>query len=132
MKGYEGGSFSDKSFAAALSLSLVWHLFWFSLVTVGMNPEKKLLKPRSRIVFLGSVLDEKIFRTLLENRLELSKGLPRKFSELSEPADAQIKTAQRQGRGSVVTLPLEKKSRAVVGSLIEGTKALPPQEIKRA
>lgn len=131
MRGYEGWSFSDKSFAVALGLSLVWHLFWFSLVTVSMNPEKRLIKPRSRIVFLGPVLDEKIFRVLVESKPELSKALPRKFSEMPMPAESQIRTAERYTRGSVVNLPLEKRSWAAVNGLIGGTKAVPERDIKR-
>ena len=130
MKGYEGWSFSDKSFAMALGLSLVWHLFWFSMVTVSTNLEKRPVKPRSRIVFLGPVLDEKIFRTLVESKPELSKALPRKFSEFSEPVDTQIKTAERYNRGSVLNLPLEKRSLEAVNGLIGGTKTAPQHKVR--
>ena len=109
MKGYEGWSFSDKSFAIALGLSLVWHLFWFSLVTIGVNPEKRAAKPRAKIVFLGPVLDDKIFRTLVENKPELSKTLSRRLSDLISPVNIQTKTSERYSPGPVVSLPLGKK-----------------------
>ena len=82
-------------------------------------------------MFVGPVLDEKIFRALVEKEPELSGALPRKFSERSLPADIQTKTAERYSRSSVVSLPLEKRSREEVNGFIGGTKATPPQDLRK-
>ncbi len=128
MKGYEGWSFSDKSFATALGLSVVWHLCWFSLITVGMNPDKKIVKQKAKIVFLGPVLNNNIFRTLVETKPELSKTVTRKLSEFSGLANIQTKTMERYSRNSVVSLPLGEKSSQAVRGLILGVKAAPDRE----
>ena len=128
VKGYEGWSFSDRSFAVALGLSIIWHLFWFSLVTIGLNPEKKLAKPRAKIIFLGPVLDDKIFHTLVESKPELSKTLSHRLLEFSAPVDIKTKTIERYNPGPAVNLPLEEKTRNSVRGMVGGAKASPEHE----
>ena len=125
MKGYEGWSFRDKSFLIALGLSVIWHLLWFFLVTVSLNPDRSLSKPKAKIVFLGSVLNDTIFRTLVETKPELSHVVTRKLSEYTALVDVRSKTIDRYSRGSVVSLPLGEKSENVVRGLIRGTKMVP-------
>lgn len=122
MKGYEGWSFSDKSFAVALSLSIAWHLFWFSLVTIGVTPEKGVHRPGSKIVFLGSVLDDKIFRVLMQSKPDLPQGMSRKLSEFTAPIDIGTRTIERVAPGSVVSLPLGKRSKTTARLIITGAK----------
>ena len=128
MKGYEGWSFGDKLFAVALGLSIIWHLFWFSLVTVGMNPEKKIGKPKAKIVFLGPVLNDKIFRALVEKKPEFSKTFYQRLTDLASPIDIHTRTMERYSPSSVLSLPLGKKTSNTVRDLLGGVKASPEHE----
>ena len=128
VKNYEGWSSQERSFAAALGLSVLWHAFWFFSITISLSPNKILVKPRPRIVSLGPVLDDKMFRTLLETKPEYSQTFYRRLSDFSSPVEIQTKTVERYNRGSVVSLPLGKKTWNAVRGLIGGTKASPEHE----
>ena len=128
MKDYAGWSFRERSFAAALGLSILWHAFWFFSITISLNPNKMLAKPRPKIVSLGPVLDDKMFRTLVETKPEYSQTFYRRLSDFSSPVEIQTQTVERYSRGSVVSLPFGKRTRNTVQSLIGGTKASPERE----
>ena len=128
VKGSEGRLFQNKSFVTALGLSVLWHAFWFFSLTISVNPSKKIVKNRPKIVSLGPVLDDKIFRTLIENKPELSTTFYRRLSDFSSPVEIQTKTAERYTPGSVVSLPFGKKSWNRVRGLIGGSKVSPEHE----
>ena len=119
---------ADKSFAMALGLSLLWHAFWFFSLTISLNPNKKTAKLKPKIVSLGAVLDDKIFRTLVENRPEISRTFYRRLSDFSSPVELETKTAERYSQGSVVSLPFGRKSLSRVHGLIGGSKTAPEHE----
>ena len=112
----------------ALGLSVLWHAFWFFSITISLNPNKMLVKPRPRIVSLGSVLNDKMFRTLVETKPEYSQTFYRRLSDFSSPVEIQTKTIERYSRGSVVSLPLGRKTLRAVQGLIGGTKSSPEHE----
>ena len=112
----------------ALGLSVLWHAFWFFSLTISLNPNKKLLKPRPTIVSLGPVLNDKIFRTLVDTRPELSQTFYRRLSDFEPPVEIQTKTAERYSPGSVVSLPFGKKSLNRMRGLIGGNKISPERE----
>lgn len=128
MKGTEGRLFQNKTFMTALGLSILWHAFWFFSLTISVNPNKKIIKSRPKIVSLGPVLDDKIFRTLIENKPELSTTFYRRLADFSSPVEIQTKTAERYTPGSVVSLPFGKKSWNRVRGLIAGSKVSPEHE----
>ena len=128
MKHAEGWSFWERPFTAALGLSVLWHAFWFFSITISLNPNKMIAKPHPRIVSLGPVLDDKMFRTLVETKPEYSQTFYRRLSDFASPVEIQTKTVERYSRGSVVSLPLGKKTWNAVQSLIGGTKASPEHE----
>lgn len=128
MKGVEGWMFRNRPVVMALGLSILWHAFWFFSLTISVSPNKKLAKSRPQIVSLGAVLDDRIFRTLIENKPELSKTFYRRFSDFSSPVEIQTRTAERYTQGSVVSLPFGKKSSDQVRGLIGGSKASPEHE----
>ena len=113
---------------AALGLSVLWHAFWFFSLTITVNSSKKHIKSPSRIVSLGPVLDDKMFRTLVESKPEFSKTFYRRLSDFSSPVDIQTKTVERYAPGSVVSLPFGKKSMNKVKNLIGGSKVSPEHE----
>ncbi|HTL70009.1 MAG TPA: hypothetical protein VL404_01840, partial [Candidatus Eisenbacteria bacterium] len=65
MKGYETWHFRDRTFLGAVGLSLLWHFFWFFSITIVVSPPKPKNKPMVKIVSIGPVLDDSIFRTLV-------------------------------------------------------------------
>ncbi len=105
MKGYEGWSFRDKSFALGILVSLLWHFFWFFSITVTVNPNKRLSKRAPRVVALSPVLDDTIFRMLVETRPQLSETFYRRMSDFAGPSELAVKTMERPSAGEVVSLP---------------------------
>ena len=129
MRDYPGWSFWNRSFAMALGVSLLWHFFWFFSVTITVNPLKRFnAKPHPKIVSLGPVLDDTIFRTLVENKPQLSETLYRRISDFSSPLDLQVKTMERYSPGEVVGLPFSKKFWSSLKELVGGAKASPDYE----
>lgn len=67
--------FRDKIFIIAIIFSVVWHIFWLSIVTVVITPEAKAPVRFSRVSFLGPLLG----RGVIEARL-----MPKERSFLEE------------------------------------------------
>lgn len=123
MRDYYGWSFQDRSFAFALMLSLGWHFFWFFSITIIVNPKKNSSKPRPAIVSLGPVLDDSIFRTLVDTRPEATEAFYRRGSDFESPVDVEVKTMARQDlRGEVVSLPFGQKMKHSIMEIVGGAK----------
>ncbi|GEM_PF-913465 len=122
---YESWTFGDRAFLRAVSISVVWHLFWFFAVTIVVSPPKTKPKPHPRVISLGAVLDDSILRTLIETRPELSQAYYRPLAELPLPALPPAKTSERRSPGDVVSVPLGKRFFDSVKMLVGGDKATP-------
>ncbi len=122
---YESWTFGDRAFLRAVSISVVWHLFWFFAVTIVVSPAKVKAKPLPRVVSLGAVLDDSIMRTLVETRPELSQTYYRPLGELPLPATPPAKTIERRAPGDVVSVPLGKRFLDSVKMLVGGDKSSP-------
>ena len=57
---------SDKIFVGAIIVSICWHLFWLSAVTIVSTPSKQAPVKFSKVSFLGPILE----RGPLEMRIE--------------------------------------------------------------
>ena len=63
-------------FAIAIAISLAWHLFWMSTITIVAKPDKNALVKFSKVSFLGPILGKGAMevqarpkeRSFLENR----------------------------------------------------------------
>ena len=128
MRDYESWSFRDKSFAWALLFSLLWHGFWFFSLTITVSSHKKT-KPRPKLVSIGAVLDDSIFKMLVENRPQLSQAFYRPISDFSSKLEPQAKTMERYSSGDVVSVPFSKKFSESLKELIGGSKSSPEFEI---
>ena len=128
MKDYESWSFWDRSFLWALAVSLLWHLFWFFSITITVSSHQKI-KPRPKLVSIGAVLDDTIFKTLVENRPQLSQAFYRPLSDFSPKLEPEVKTIERYSPGDVVSVPFRKKFSNSLRELISGTKSSPDYEI---
>lgn len=110
----------------ALGISLLWHFFWFFSITITINPSQRFShQPKPKIVSLGPVLDDTIFKTLVENKPQLSETFYRRISDFSSPLDLQVKTMERFSPGEVVGLPARKNFWSSLRELVKGTKTSP-------
>ncbi|OGW80967.1 MAG: hypothetical protein A3C47_05870 [Omnitrophica bacterium RIFCSPHIGHO2_02_FULL_51_18] len=117
-----GWSLRDKAFVSALALSILWHCFWFFSISITVA-HKKPTRAKPQIVSLGPVLDDSLFRTLLETKPELSEAFYRRLSDFSKPIDLEVKTMSRHSPGEVVSLPFGKRVLNSIKSLVGGTKS---------
>ena len=122
MNDYRSWSFIDRSFFFAFLVSLLWHLFWFFSVTIVVTPPKKSLKTQPVIVSLGPVLNDAIFKTLVESRPEISKAFYRPPADFSTATEIPIQTIERYSPGDVVSIPLGKKFMNTLKDILEGSK----------
>lgn len=122
---YRSWSFADRSFVFALLVSVLWHLFWFFTVTITVAVPKRPPKSQPVIVSLGPVLNDTIFRTLVESRPEISKAFYRPPADFSSAAEAPPQSAERYSPGDVVSVPLGKKFMSTMKERVAGDKAFP-------
>ena len=128
MKDYESWHFRDRSFAWALAISLLWHFFWFFSITITVSPKKLSPRARPRIVSLGPVLDDAIFRALVQNKPQLSQTFYRHLSDYPALEDLKVRTIERHASGDVVSLPFGKRFINSLRGIIGGDKAEPAYE----
>ena len=128
MKDYETWSFRDRSFLWALLLSLLWHSFWFFSLTIVVSADKKI-RQKTKLVSIGSVLDDSIFKTIVENRPQLSQAFYRPLSDFSSQLETKPQTLERYSAGDVVSVPFSKKFSDSLKELIGGEKYSPQYEI---
>ncbi len=129
MKDYDTWSFRDRSFALALLLSILWHLFWFLSISITVSPFKKKDHARPVIVSLGPVIDDTLMRTLIEAKTEPSEAFYRQLSDFTASAtDLEVKTIERHSPGDVVSVPLGNKFLTSLRGLVGGKKSSPTYE----
>lgn len=129
MKEYDTWSFRDRSFLMGLAVSLAWHFFWFFSITIVISPPKAKEKPRPRVVSLGPVLNDTIFKTLIETRPELSQTFYRGPAALSpEALEPKVQTIERYSPGDIVSVPFGKKILNSMRMLVGGDKASPEDD----
>lgn len=129
MKGYETWSMRDRSFLKALAISVVWHVCWFLAIRITISPEASRPKQQPKIVSLGRVLDDSIFRTLVETRPELSQTFYRQMADFGPTLEPVSQTIERRAPGEVVSLPFGQRFLQSVKVLVAGGKASPEQEL---
>lgn len=125
MKGYEHWSFRDRTFLTAGAVSVGWHVFWFFAIAVVVSPSAGLEKPHPNIVSLGPVLDDSIFRALVENKPELSETFYRHMSDFSSPSTPPVQTIERYSAGDVVSIPVNRRFLQTLKGVVGGQKASP-------
>ena len=78
-----------------------------------------------QIVSLGPILNDAIFKTLVESRPEISKAFYRPSASFSSATEAPARTFERYAPGDVVSVPLGKKFMGTLKDLVSGGKASP-------
>ncbi len=129
MKGYEGWALRDRSFLMAVGVSLLWHLFWFFSIVIVVAPSKRPEKARPFVVSLGPVIDDTIFRTLVENKPQLSETFYRHLSDFTVPMEVEVQTIERHSPGDVVSVPFGRKVSDHLRELVGGEKPAPETEL---
>jgi len=125
LRDYRGWSFWSRSFLIGLALSLLWHFFWFFSIKIVVSTPRKMEHPRPYLVSLGPVIDDAIFKTLVESRPEISESFYRRPSDFSAAADLPVETIPRQATGDVVSVPFGKKFMESLKGIVGGIKASP-------
>ena len=119
---YRSWSFTDRSFLFAVMVSVLWHLFWFFSVTIVVAPPRKNPVMQPTVVALGPVLDDAIFKTLVETRPEISKAFYRPPADFATATEVPPQTIERYIPGDVVSVPTGKKFYDSLKDRVGGTK----------
>jgi len=124
VKGYETWNFKNRAFILAVLISVLWHCFWFFSIVITVGPSQKLMRPRTTMVSLGPVVDDTIFKALIESRPQLSQTFYRRASDFEFPEDALTQTLERVEPGDVISVP-RKKFYQSLKSALSGPKPQP-------
>lgn len=127
----EGWSFKDRSFLLAMTLSLAWHFFWFFLVQITVTPSRSFVKAKPKVIALGPILDDTIFKTLVDTKVQPSEAFYRRLSDYSSLIEPSVETAPRHESGEVLSLPLGKRVNRIVREWLGGDKLTPSYELTR-
>ena len=128
VRDHRSGSFWDRTFLVGLAVSLLWHFFWFFSIRVVVSTPKKTEKPRPYLVSLGPVMDDAIFKTLVEAKPEFSKSFYRRPTDFSAAVDLPALPASRYEAGSVVSVPFGRKFVNSLKEIVGGIKTSPDFE----
>ena len=109
----------------AAAVSVLWHLFWFFSVQVTVKAPNQPTRAKPPIVALGAVLDDTIFRTLVETKPQLSETFYRRLTDFAAPVEVAVRTLPRYAPGDVVSLKVQKKSVSLFRQIVGGDKAVP-------
>lgn len=117
----------DRALLFGVFVSLLWHFFWFFSITITVGPTAWDRRTKTRFVALGPVLDDTIFRTLVESRPQISKAFYRQLSDFEppEPSASEIPAIERYVQGNVVSVPFGKKFGATLKDFVDGDKPSP-------
>lgn len=126
---YRGWTFRDRSFILAAALSLLWHFFWFFSIRIVVTSPAKIEKTRPDLVSWGPVMDDAIFKTLIESKPEMSQSFYRRPSDLAAAADLPVETSPRHEAGEVVSVPMGKKFLESLRGFVGGVKQTPDFEL---
>ncbi len=122
-KEYRSWSFWDRSFLFAAAISILWHLLWFFSITIDVNQHAVKASRSTDTVFLGPVLDDAIFKTLVDSRTEFSKAFYRKPQEFTQETEVPQETPERYMPGDVVSMPAHKTLTDTLRDRIGGNKS---------
>jgi TonB family protein len=122
---YRSWSFGDRQFLFAVTISVLWHLFWFFSVAITVAQPKAKKPGETRVVSLGPVLDDSIFRTLIETRPEFSKAFYRELSDFETATELPAQSVERHESGDVTSLPVGENFTRSLRALLGGDKSLP-------
>lgn len=128
-KDYESWSFWGRSFLTALAFSVLWHFFWFFAITIVVSPLAKKEKPRPVLVSLGPVLDDTIFKTIVDTGPRLTQTYYHQLSDFSPAVEIQAKTADRHLPGDVVSVPFRQKFFRSIKEMVGGFKVVPDFDV---
>lgn len=106
----------------AVIVSILCHFFWFFFIAIDVSIPLKEKKTRSKIVFLGPLVDETVFRSLAALNPPLPRTFYRGITEFAPPMDLPIKTMGRQAAGTNANAPIGKKSEVSLRKMVAGSK----------
>lgn len=122
---YRSWSFRDRTFITAILVSLLWHFFWFFAIKIVVSTPRKVERPRPELVSLGPVVDDTIFKTLVDSRAQYTQSFYRRPADLAAAAELAPEPVTRTETGDVVSVPLGRKFLERLRYLVGGSKPEP-------
>lgn len=122
-KEYRSWTFSDRAFLFGMAVSILWHLLWFFSITIDVNQHPASPRKQVQVVSLGPVLDDDIFRTLIETRPEFSRTYYRQPSDFKDTTDIPDEVVEKYSPGDVVSMPSSKNFIQTLRQRVGGDKA---------
>lgn len=118
--------FKDRVFNLAILLSIAWHVFWLSVITVVAAPRQTQVK-FSKVSFLGPILE----RGALDVRIEPRERsfLEKRYMAGIEKLSALHEAGQASQKARSVKYASDKGLRALVEEAVGGVKLEPSSEI---
>ncbi len=117
---------NDRPLLLGALCSLLWHFFWFFSVTITIGPSELARRRVTRTVSLGAVLDDTIFKPLIESRPQVTEAFYRHMSDFEPaPPEPEIPMMDRHSSGDVVSVPFGKKFIMTLKEFIDGEKPSP-------
>lgn len=95
----------DRGIQYGIAGSALWHLFWLFVVTVNFSNGGSSQPRGTRIYFLGPVLSDRSFNTIVASKPELSETIYRSAGETAEALEPEIESLGRESPGDAVSVP---------------------------
>lgn len=114
----------NKRFNVAIAISALWHLFWMSIIRVGLLPTEISVAKFPAVVFLGPILEESAFEVGIEKELTSSSSDKRRANSL-DSRFTRIDLPRRTDFEETVPLVQPEKSTILPGDISEEIKDIP-------
>jgi type II secretory pathway component PulC len=85
--------FKDRTFNTAIILSIMWHIFWLSIITVVVTPKESRPIKFPKVSFLGPILEKGALevRLALRERSFLEKRYLAKVQDMAAGQEMELK-----------------------------------------
>lgn len=115
------GMLANRGMQYAVAGSLLWHLVWLFGISVDLSPSARARERETKIYFLGPVLSDEAFRTMLAAKPEASRTLYRSAEDLGETLEPEIENLGHQSPNDAVSVPRGAAAwKALAGTLRAG------------
>ncbi len=116
---------TDRAFVLALTISLLWHFFWFFSVRIVVSTPRKAEKVRPELISLRPVIDDAMFKTLVDTKPELTQSFYRRPADFAAASELPPQASERYAPGEIVSVPFGKKFLQTLKSFVGGSKPSP-------
>lgn len=119
--------FKDRIFNLAILISVAWHIFWLSMITVVVTPKETGQVKFSKVSFLGPILERGALEVRIKPR-ERSLLEKRHLVNIGNLTALKVDELVYQ-KGWHLTCPSDEKLTGLIEDAVSGPKLEPPLEI---